>query len=42
MTEWFESNVIANGVRLHYHRTGGHSGNAKPPLVIVTGVPPLG
>ncbi|MCO6452646.1 MAG: alpha/beta fold hydrolase [Caldilineales bacterium] len=34
--------MIANGVRLHYHRTGGHDGNAKPPLVIVTGVTDIG
>lgn len=42
MTEWFEGDVIANGVRLHYYRTGGHGGNAKPPLVIVTGVTDIG
>ncbi len=30
MTEWFEGDVIANGVRLHYHRTGGN----KPALVV--------
>ncbi len=38
MTEWFEGDVIANGVRLHYHRTGG----TKPPLVIATGVTDIG
>lgn len=38
MPEWFESDVIANGVRIHYHRTDGCCGNAKPPLVIVIGV----
>lgn len=42
MTEWFEGNVIANGVRLHYHRTGGRDGNAKPSLVIVTGFTDIG
>jgi N-formylmaleamate deformylase len=42
MTEWFESDVIANGVRLHYYRTGGRDGNDKPPLVIVTGFSDIG
>jgi pimeloyl-ACP methyl ester carboxylesterase len=42
MTEWFEGDVIANGVRLHYHRTGGRGGNAKPLLVIATGVSDIG
>jgi len=38
MSKWFEGDVIANGVRLHYHRTGGN----KPVLVIVTGVTDMG
>ena len=38
MTEWFEGNVVANGVRLHYHRTGG----TKPALVIAHGVTDMG
>ena len=42
MTEWFEGDVIANGVRLHYHRTGGRAGNGRPPVVIVTGVTDMG
>ena len=42
MTEWFEGDVIANGVRLHYYRTGGRGGNAKPSVVIATGVTDIG
>lgn len=42
MTEWFEGDAIANGIRLHYYRTGGRGGNSKPPLVIVTGVTDIG
>lgn len=42
MAEWFEGDMKANGVRLHYYRTGGHNGNNKPPLVIVTGVTDMG
>lgn len=38
MTEWVEGAVIANGVRLHYHRTGGD----KPALVIVHGITDMG
>ena len=38
MTEWSEGNVIANGVRLHYHRTGGD----KPALVMAHGVTDTG
>jgi len=38
MTEWVEGAVIANGVRLHYHRTGGD----KPALVIAHGVTDTG
>jgi hypothetical protein len=38
MEHWFTGDVIANGVRLHYHRTGG----SKPALVITTGVTDTG
>ena len=38
MTKWYEGDVIANGVRLHYHRTGGRTGGAKPALVIAHAV----
>ena len=38
MTEWYEGDVIANGVRLHYHRTGGD----KPALVMAHGVADMG
>jgi len=34
MAHWFEGDVIANGIRIHYHRTGGD----KPALAIATGV----
>jgi len=30
VTEWQEGDAIANGIRLHYHRTGGN----KPPLIL--------
>ena len=38
MAEWFEGDVIANGIRLHYHRTGGD----KPALVVVHGITDMG
>jgi N-formylmaleamate deformylase len=38
MTQWFEGDVVANEVRLHYHRTGGD----KPALVIVHGITDMG
>jgi N-formylmaleamate deformylase len=34
MTQWFGGDVVANGLRLHYYRTGG----AKPPVVLCHGV----
>lgn len=34
MSAWQEGNVEANGVKLHYYRTGG----AKPPLVLAHGI----
>lgn len=33
MSNWAENSVIANGIKIHYHRTGGH----MPPLVLVHG-----
>ncbi|MGI9147234.1 MAG: alpha/beta fold hydrolase [Chloroflexota bacterium] len=33
MPEWFSGDVVANGMRIHYHRTGG----GKPPLVLSHG-----
>ncbi len=33
MPEWFSGDVDANGVRIHYHRTGGD----RPPLVLSHG-----
>jgi pimeloyl-ACP methyl ester carboxylesterase len=33
MSHWSSGNVIANGIRIHYHRTGGD----KPPLVVSHG-----
>ena len=33
MSNWTENDVTANGIRIHYHRTGGHA----PPLVLVHG-----
>lgn len=34
MHPWTESDIIANGTRLHYYRTGG----PKPPLVLTHGI----
>jgi pimeloyl-ACP methyl ester carboxylesterase len=33
MAEWFSGDLIANGIRIHYYRTGGN----KPPLVLSHG-----
>src|ERR671936_61945 len=33
MTEWFSGEVSANGIRMHYSRTGGDT----PPLVLAHG-----
>src|SRR5438105_6683569 len=33
MPEWFSGDVDANGIRIHYYRTGGD----KPPLVLAHG-----
>jgi pimeloyl-ACP methyl ester carboxylesterase len=38
MTTWYGGNVNANGIRLHYHRTGGRTGNGRPALVIAHGI----
>jgi N-formylmaleamate deformylase len=34
MSEWFSGDVVVNGVKIHYHRTGGD----KPPVVLVHGI----
>ncbi|MDQ2907347.1 MAG: alpha/beta hydrolase [Ktedonobacteraceae bacterium] len=34
MTNWFEGEIDANGIRIHYTRTGDHN---KPPLVLLHG-----
>lgn len=39
MTDWFENEVIANEVRLHYYRTGRSD---KPSVLIVPGVTDMG
>jgi N-formylmaleamate deformylase len=33
MPDWFSGHVVANGIRIHYHRTGGN----RPPLVLSHG-----
>ncbi|HLZ08200.1 MAG TPA: alpha/beta hydrolase, partial [Chloroflexota bacterium] len=33
MSDWLSDDVIANGIRIHYYRTGG----SKPPLVLSHG-----
>ena len=35
MTAWSEGNVQANGITIHYHRTGG---NNKPSILLLHGV----
>jgi pimeloyl-ACP methyl ester carboxylesterase len=34
MAEWFSGDVVVNGVKIHYHRTGGD----KPPVVLAHGI----
>jgi N-formylmaleamate deformylase len=34
MAEWFSGDVVVDGVKLHYHRTGGD----KPPVVLAHGI----
>lgn len=34
MSDWFSGDVVVNGVKIHYHRTGGD----KPPVVLVHGI----
>jgi len=33
MSDWFAGDILANGIKTHYHRTGGE----KPPLVLAHG-----
>jgi len=35
MSDWYSGDVVANGVRIHYTRTG--TGTSKPPLVLCHG-----
>ena len=42
MTEWYAGDAMANGVRLHYVRTGGRDGDGKPAVVIATGTTDIG
>src|SRR2546427_1340331 len=35
MTAWSEGNVQANGITIHYHRTGG---NNKPSILLLHGI----
>ena len=34
MPDWYSGHVVANGIRIHYHRTGGE----KPPLILSHGI----
>ncbi|MBN1977834.1 MAG: alpha/beta hydrolase [Anaerolineae bacterium] len=34
MSEWFSGDVVVNGIKIHYHRTGGD----KPPVVLAHGI----
>jgi pimeloyl-ACP methyl ester carboxylesterase len=34
MSDWISGNVVANGIRIHFHRTGGD----KPPLILSHGI----
>ena len=34
MSDWISGDIVANGVRLHYYRTGG----AKPPVMMLHGI----
>lgn len=34
MVAWQEADVVANGIRLHYYRSGGH----KPPIILTHGI----
>jgi pimeloyl-ACP methyl ester carboxylesterase len=38
MTSWQSGDVAANGIRLHYTRTGAGADQARPPLVLAHGV----
>src|SRR5579884_2541804 len=35
MTQWFEGDVQANGITIHYYRTGGTN---KPPILLLHGI----
>jgi pimeloyl-ACP methyl ester carboxylesterase len=35
MTEWSEGDIHANGITIHYHRTGG---NNKPSILLLHGI----
>jgi N-formylmaleamate deformylase len=35
MTQWFEGDVQANSITIHYHRTGGTN---KPPILLLHGI----
>jgi N-formylmaleamate deformylase len=35
--EWFSGEVAANGITIHYSRTGGADGGGRPPLVLSHG-----
>jgi pimeloyl-ACP methyl ester carboxylesterase len=35
MTQWFEGDVHANGITIHYYRTGGAN---KPPILLLHGI----
>src|SRR5438874_8272496 len=35
MTEWLEGDVYANGINIHYHRTGG---DKKPSILLLHGI----
>ena len=37
MSDLYEGNVLANGIRLHYYRTGGEGDAAKRPVVLCHG-----
>jgi len=37
MSSWYESDIITNGIRIHYYRTGGSEGSNKPQVVLCHG-----
>jgi len=40
--QWFEGDVLTNGIRMHYYRTCGESGNGKPQVVLCHGATDYG